>query len=180
MRLASFSISFLLATAIVYTARAVEVSFSTPRTAPELAAVLGLGQPLFIEVAYTSDSEIWFQAKAFRDGKFIEAGQILNTPFPQSIGKQSTLVWVRFRKAATVDEIRVTAFDAMKKPIAVRSMKANLLWMGGRAYPDFEYAGWVNRLQKQRDASAATRQRRIEDEGTLGKLRGWVSGYIGG
>ncbi|GLS28682.1 hypothetical protein SAMN04488498_101225 [Mesorhizobium albiziae] len=180
MRL-SLLIGFLLASALAETAQAVEVSFSTPRTSSELTSTLAIGQPVFIEVAYTGDREMRFQARAFSAGEFLDAGQVINLPLPQPSGSNTALVWVQFETAAAADEIRVTAFDAMNKPIAVRSLKADLRWTGDPA-TRLPQPAWVDGLMQQQDSYAERRQHEIDAarEGVISRFFGLVGGYVGG
>lgn len=180
MRLSHFVIGLVLAVACAHSARAVEVSFSTPRTSSELTATLAIDQPLYIEVAYTSDREMRFQAQAFRKGEFVETGQTINARLPQPSGKGTALVWVKFREAADVDEIRVIAFDAMKKPLAVRSLKANLSWNDDLT-PNADQPGWVASLQEEQSRIAGLREQTTSDNrGVIVRFFRLLSGFVGG
>ncbi|MCV3240899.1 hypothetical protein [Mesorhizobium sp. ZC-5] len=180
MHLPGFLIGLVLVAACVLPARAVEVSFSTPRTSPELTATLAIGQPFYVEIVYTSDREMRFQAQAFRDGEFVETGQTINARLPQPTGKGSALVWVKFREAAVVDEIRVIAFDAMKKPLAVRSLKANLRWKDDLV-ADADQPGWVASLQEEQARIDGLREQTTNgNSGIVDRFFGLLSGFVGG
>lgn len=180
MHLPSFLIGLVLVAACVLPARAVEVSFSTPRTSPELTATLTIDQPLYLEIAYTSDREMRFQAQAFRNGEFVETGQTINARRPQPTGKGTALVWVKFHESAVVDEIRVIAFDAMKKPLAVRSLKANLRWKDDLV-PDMDHPGWVASLQEEQARIDGLREQTTSgNSGVVDRFFGLLSGFVDG
>lgn len=103
-----------------------------------------------------------------------------STRLPQPTGKGSALVWVKFREAAVVDEIRVIAFDAMKKPLALRSLKANLSWKDDLT-PDADRPGWVVSLQEEQPRIDGLREQATSgNSGVVDRFFGLLSGFVGG
>ena len=55
-----------------------EPTVSIARTSPALSATLPLNQPFYAEIVYSSDVALRFQARAYRNGASLDAGQMMN------------------------------------------------------------------------------------------------------
>jgi hypothetical protein len=175
MRLSAFIILCVVATLCASAGQSAEISVSTGRMSSSLRATLTLNKPLYVEVDYSSDVPLRFQARAYADGVSVDRGQMMNASIEHPAGKGSALVWVRFRQEATVDEIRITAYDLNWKPLQVRSLKADLRW-SGTTLGDGRHGrpAWVQSLQDEQDRVSALRQEQYDDSDAA-----WFGSFIG-
>jgi hypothetical protein len=145
----------LLAALTATAAGSPSVGLSDARSFPLPNAVLAMHEPFWIEIAYASGTPLRIKARAYRDGRSVDEGQKMNASAVHPAGTGSALVWVAFYEPATIDEIRVTAYDASFNPIATHVVRAGLRWThGGERRPT---PGWVEALMAEERSLAAAR-----------------------
>ena len=154
--------------------RTTDFSVAIGRLSSELTAKLQLNQPIYIEVIYSSTDRMRFQAQAYRDGKSVDEGQLMNGAIPYPGGTGAALVWVAFRYPAAVDEIRITTYDDDWKPVDTQSLQAKLQWSGKNEGPDQAKPSWVRSLQAEQSKIAVGKveETRASNVGLLVSLIG--------
>ena len=138
------------------------VGFSDARSWPFLDDLLARDEPLWVQIDYQSDLPLRFKARAYRDGQSVDEGQKMNASAVHPAGHGSALVWVAFYKPATVDEIRITAYDADFRAVATRSLKARLRWAADGIHRPTP--GWVDALRAEQDSRIAAAAQGAPDD----------------
>jgi uncharacterized membrane protein len=131
------------------------VMLSIERTSPSGNATLPRFGSFYVAVRYRSDKPLRIQARAYADGKPLDAGQAMNASVLHAPPEGTALAWVRFDRATRIDEIRVTAYDNSWKPQATLTLPAQARWL---AEPEKTYRappGWVRTLMDE-EARIAT------------------------
>ena len=148
MRIIALLILLLLASPLARAAGPNAVSLEIERTSVPLNASLRKFDTVYMDIAYRADRPVRLQARAYAHGASVDAGQSMNASQLHPVGLAHALVWVSYSQAASVDEIRVTAYDEEWQPLSVLSAPARLSWtnaVGDRpARP-----GWVTALVEQ-------------------------------
>ena len=148
MRIIALLILLLLASPLARAAGPNAVSLEIERTSVPLNASLRKFDTVYMDIAYRADRPVRLQARAYAHGASVDAGQSMNASQLHPVGLAHALVWVSYSQAASVDEIRVTAYDEEWQPLSVLSAPARLSWtnaVGDRpARP-----GWVPALVEQ-------------------------------
>lgn len=146
MRLPAILALVLTLFSLALPVRAAETHISVNRTSESLTDMLPIDRPIYLKVVYTTDQPLRIQAAAFLDGQPVEAGEMMNASVLHPAGKGRALAWVSFRQPAAIDEIRVTAYDAEWRALAVRSLETSLSWAGEPGAAKAPVPDWTEKL----------------------------------
>lgn len=139
-------IAFVLLLANVSIALAATVQMHVTRMSPSRDFTLPRYSTLYIEVSYHSALPVRFQARAFAQGQSVDAGQAMNPSIVHPAGDGSALVWVSFREPASIDQVRVTAYDEQWHPLATLPITQSIRWLPQSAKHRQQRPDWVQAL----------------------------------
>ena len=122
------------------------VQLEVMRMAPSSGFVLPRDGTLYMEVAYRADQPLRLQARAFKDGKSLDAGQRMNASAVHPAGTGKALVWVSYGDAAVIDEVRITAYDEGWQPLLTLAVPRPAQWLAKPAQKRIEPPEWVDGL----------------------------------
>jgi hypothetical protein len=148
MRAAAFLIAAILLCLLPLGAAAEPVSISVTRHFPDTGASLPDWGKVYLDVAYSADEPVRFQASAFRNGKPVTEGAAMNGAVVHPAGTGHALVWVAFTKPAEADEIRITAYDEKFGALTAVAEPFRARWSGEAARDGARPPVWVVRLRQ--------------------------------
>jgi hypothetical protein len=148
MRVAAFLIANVLLFLSPFSAVAEPVSISVARHFPETGASLADWGKIYLDIAYSADEPVRFQASAFRNGKPVTEGAAMNGAVVHPAGTGHALVWVAFTKPAEANEIRITAYDEKFQPLKAVGEPFRARWKGEAARTGTRPPVWVVRLRE--------------------------------
>ncbi len=122
------------------------VSMEVTRTSPSSGFVLPRDGTIYMEVAYRADQPLRLQARAFKGGKSLDAGQRMNASALHPAGAGKALVWVSYGEAAVIDEVRVTAYDENWQPLLILVVARPAQWLTKSAQKRSDPPEWVRGL----------------------------------
>lgn len=149
------------------------VSLRLEKSAPALQATLRSNETIYLAIAYDSPVPLRMQARAYKQGVSVDEGQMMNPSVLHPAGRGKALVWVGFSKPASVDEIRVTAYDGHWNEVKILANPASLAWLGKGVLPTTPPA-WVDTLRAEERRLAVP-----EPEETGSRLGGLLSMLLG-
>jgi hypothetical protein len=148
------------------------ISMNILETDPPSGMVLGAREPLYLRIAYRSDTALRFQAAGYADGAEQRRGAMMNPAPPYPPGDGEAVVWIAYQEAAGIDEVRVQVFDEswnrldrLTEPMAVR-------WDGIAPTTRREPAAWA------RDLSAAQQHMTASGLASTPQPQGFWGGAI--
>jgi len=156
MRRAAFPILAALLWLTPSDATAEPVSFSIAQRSARSGASLPRWGKVYLDIAYSADRPVRFQASAFKDGQQASKGQAMNGAVVHPAGQGHALVWVGFFEPAEIDAIRITAYDEEFKPLTALGEPFRVRWSGEKADAAAEPPAWV--------ASLSDEESRLADE----------------
>jgi hypothetical protein len=160
------------------------ISLSVIRTDPGFTATLSSNETVYMAVAYESGQPIRIQARAYRQGKSVDKGQMMNATALHPAGSGRALVWVAFQNAAKVDQIEITAYNDNWDVVSQKTLGADLTWTstGASAFPDPQWVSDMRRAERkliaQYDAASGSGFRDILLKALSLLIFAAVPGYI--
>jgi len=124
------------------------VEFRIVALDPPVTTELATNDKLYLQVAYSSDIPLRFQAEAALHGTKLEAGVVSDPAALHIPGQDEALLWLSFRNPTHIDEVRVTAFDEEWQPLASLSQAVDMTWHDATIGATRQTAPWVDRLLK--------------------------------
>ena len=164
------ALALLIVIAIPAPGQQSPVEFRVVESDPGLAGRIGLRSTLYVRLSYKSDRPVRFQAEGRAAGQKVAAAASYNVAPPYPAGEGEALVWIAFGQAATIDELRIKAFDERWQPLAAIDVPAQLEWSGSaqiRRRPE-----WAERLNRAQQESVRVQAQKAE-EGYE-----WIGGLI--
>jgi hypothetical protein len=140
-------------------AMAADVALSVDRTSTSPGVTLPKWGTVYLDIAYTGDQPMRFQAKAYSRGELAARGQAMNGAVVHPAGTGNALVWVSFSQAAEIDQIHVTAYDEAFKPVSILEVPFPARWTDTQVEKRSEPPAWVVGLREQENELAAAYQR---------------------
>ncbi len=139
-------LTLLLFVCAVAASAASSVTMEVTRTSPSSGFVLPRDGTIYMEVTYRADQPLRLQARAFKDGKSLDAGQRMNASAVHPAGTGKALVWVSYGEAAVIDEVRLTAYDEGWQPLLTLAVARPAQWLAKSAQKRADPPEWVHGL----------------------------------
>lgn len=127
-------------------------------TSPKSPAVLNQDEALYIHIHYKSNQPLRFQASAKELDKAITDGARFNPSQAYPAGEGEAIAWIAFDKAARIDTITVTVYNANWQPLQTKSMLFSALWETGKTGKLHSLAPWVKNLNEVQQASVGKQE----------------------
>lgn len=109
---------------------------------------IGLGDKLYLRLAYDSPVPVRFQVEALRDEVPQEKAFAATTP-PYDAGRGEAMTWIGFPVPVHIDAVRVTAYDYEWREIGTVTAPLNIRWSEHATGEVRHLAEWVGPLMKQ-------------------------------
>jgi hypothetical protein len=95
---------------------------------PSSGGTLRVVEPLYVQIRYSSDTPVRFQARGYRHGKEITEGERMNPAPVYPAGTGEAIAWVAYAGAEHVDEVRVIVSDSSWHELAQMTMPIDVAW----------------------------------------------------
>ena len=127
-------VAFRLIFALVFAASAAGVVIAAPPTIelvasdPSDGSKLRVVEPLYVELRYSSDTPLRFQARGYRNGQEVTEGERMNPAPVYPAGNGEAIAWIAYAGAMEVDEVRVIVSDAGWHELSQVKMPIDVGW----------------------------------------------------
>jgi hypothetical protein len=126
------------------------VELEVTATDPTSATDLPQGAHVYARVHYRADQPVRVQAVGMRDGAEVPGAA---NPSPAwEAGEGDVLAWIGFRGPASIDQLRVTLYDASWQPLQYVDVPMTISWRADA--PPHERAAWVRPLNDEQQRRA--------------------------
>ena len=88
------------------------IEFQIMESDPGFTSSLARGEGLFVRLTYRSNRPVRFRMQGYARGAEVKDGAMYNGAPPYPAGEGEALVWLAYRQAMHIDEIRITATPA--------------------------------------------------------------------
>lgn len=142
------------------------IEFQIMESDPGFTSSLAREEGLFVRLTYRRNRPVRFRMQGYARGAEVKDGAMYNGAPPYPAGEGEALVWLAYRQAMHIDEIRITALDVGWEPLTSSSVAVDLAWSAatGTRVP----AAWAARLSgEQQDAVRQQIEQRDSSGGAL-------------